>query len=113
MKARQTSGVMEAPKVSDESIAPPMLPSELKLRSEVQWRGYEDGVVVYVPETCETHILPVDFLGMLVTPQRVLVVEQDGVIEKLYNTSDGVLETRVSRSFVEELTDLKIFDRLN
>lgn len=90
-----------------------MLPRELKLRPEVRWRGYEDGVVVYVPETCATHILSMAFLGMLSAPHRVLVVEQDGVIEKLSNSFDDVLGMRVSRSFIEELAQLRIFDGLN
>jgi hypothetical protein len=70
-------------------------------------------VAVFVPQTSESHILPPAFLGLLYAPQRVEIVEQDGVIENLPDYSNGPPGTRVSRSFVEELVELKIFDRLN
>jgi hypothetical protein len=85
----------------------------LRLGPGVLWRGYADGVAVFVPQTSESHILPPAFLGLLHAPHCVEIVEQDGVVENLPDDSDGQPGTRVSRSFVEELVELKIFDRLN
>ncbi|WP_342616224.1 hypothetical protein [Rhodoferax sp. GW822-FHT02A01] len=85
----------------------------LKLCPGVLWRGYSDGVAVFVPQTSESHILPPVFQGLLYAPQRVQIVEQDDIIENLPDHFDGQPGTRVSRSFVEELVELKIFDRLN
>jgi hypothetical protein len=43
-----------------------VLPSHsLRIKSGVQWRAFDDGLVVYVPETCETHLLDTAWLQAL------------------------------------------------
>lgn len=43
------------------------LPSHgLRIKAGVQWRAFDDGLVVYVPETCETHLLDTAWLQALV-----------------------------------------------
>jgi hypothetical protein len=83
-----------------------------KLRPEVRWRAYDDGVVVYVGETCETHIVAADFHGLLSAPQHAVIVDEPGVLATLPDTGDGVTAVQVSRALVNELVELKIFDRL-
>lgn len=43
-----------------------VLPSNgLRIKAGVQWRAFDDGLVVYVPETCETHLLDTAWLQAL------------------------------------------------
>lgn len=85
----------------------------LKLRPGVLRRPYSDGVVVYVAETCEIHILPPDFEELLKAPYRALIVEEAGLL----HTTDGGLDlepaVRISSAFVKELLQLKILERAN
>jgi hypothetical protein len=85
----------------------------LKLRAEVRWRAYDDGVVIYVGETCETHLLAAAFHGLLRAPQSAQEVDDPGVLEPLPGSGDEIPAVRVSRGFVNELVGLKILDRLN
>ena len=50
---------------------------------------------------------------MMQAPHRVLIVDRDGIVENLPDYFEGLPGIRVSRSFVEELVELKIFDSLN
>ena len=44
-----------------------VLPSHsLRVKVGVQWRAFDDGLVVYVSETCETHLLDTAWLQALV-----------------------------------------------
>ena len=38
----------------------------LRIKAGVKWRVFDDGLVVYVPETCETHLLDTAWLQALV-----------------------------------------------
>jgi hypothetical protein len=83
----------------------------LNLRPGVRRRTYPDGVVVYVAETCETHILAPDFEALLKPPCRVLLVEEPGVLQARVDDSDATPTIHVSRAFIDELSRLKIIDR--
>ncbi|MDC8784869.1 hypothetical protein [Roseateles koreensis] len=85
----------------------------LELRSEVLWRAYPDGLVVYVGETCETHLLPLAFEDLLKTPQVFEVVAQAGILERPGLALGVHPGPRVSRAYAEELSGLKIFDPLS
>jgi hypothetical protein len=85
----------------------------LTLRPDVRWRSYPDGVALFVPQTCEAHLLPLDFLGLLESPSQVQIVAEEDVIEPIAGPVAGEMATRVSRRFVDELVQLKIFEPLN
>lgn len=90
-----------------------MSAQSLTLRPDVRWRSYPDGVALFVPQTCEAHLLPLEFLGLLEMPTRVDIVAEEDVIEPIAGSSAGDQATRVSRRFVDELVQLKIFEPLN
>ena len=85
----------------------------LTLRADVRWRSYPDGVALFVPQTCEAHLLPLEFLGLLEAPTQVEIVAQEDVIEPIADSATEGVATRVSRKFVDELVQLKIFEPLN
>ena len=83
---------------------------ELKLRLGlgVRWLSYSDGLVVYVGETCEMHLLPIVFAPLLNSPAKAVIVEGSEPVEaESANGIDGG-EWRVSRNFIEEMLALKI-----
>lgn len=56
------------------------------------WHAFADGVVVYVADTCETHLLPPSYAGLF---------DPSGAGSPDWNLSDADLQ---------ELQALKIFD---
>ena len=85
----------------------------LTLRPDVRWRSYPDGVALFVPQTCEAHLLPLELLCLLEAPAQVEIVAEDDVIESPAGPDTGAAAMRVSRQFVDELVQLKIFEPLN
>lgn len=54
----------------------------LELARDVHWRVYADGIVFYVAETCQTHLLPTEF-GLLIPALRVAATPgQENEIER-------------------------------
>ena len=84
----------------------------MQICSGVKWREYDDGIVVYVPATCETHILAKHFSAFFHASSPLAASLKSGA---------GTLETfdceAASSSFpvqfVEELLSLKILDSGN
>lgn len=52
----------------------------------LRWRLYDDGVVVHVGETCETHCLPPPLAVLLEGPSRVMAEEG---LDALEQEADG------------------------
>ena len=75
----------------------------------VKWRAYEDGIVVYAPATCETHILEPQFAAFFraIASQSSEVVNDHPTDEKEFG---AVAESWMAESFVQELVSLKILD---
>ncbi len=86
----------------------------LRIAGGVRWRAFTDGVVVYVAETCETHLLPPQCAGLFGTSGTS--AQLDGVRDadpgKHSDTaSPGLKEP--SDNTLQALVDLKIFDPIN
>ena len=81
----------------------------MRFSKGVKWRAYRDGIVVYAPSTCETHILEPQFAAFFrsVASQR-LNFENNGEANEM--TSDAVAEAGMVESLVRELVSLKIID---
>ena len=82
-----------------------VLPSHaLRIEAGVQWRAFGDGLVVYVPETCETHLLDSAWLTALVGFDAAAPTA----------ASDGSEHQAPAITAVEwqSLVDLKIFDAI-
>ena len=78
----------------------------------VQWRAYEDGIVVYVPATCETHILEPQFAAFFHSlASRRSEVENSNPMGE--DTFEAVDEQGDAASLVQELVSLKIIDVVN
>ena len=78
----------------------------------VKWRAYEDGIVVYVPATCETHILEPQFAAFFRSiASRPFEVENSNPMGE--DTFDAVDEPGDAGSLVQELVSLKIIDVVN
>lgn len=75
----------------------------------VKWRAYKDGIVVYAPATCETHILEPQFAAFFrAIACRPSEVENDHPLDE--KTFGAVAESWMAGSFVQELVSLKILD---
>ena len=78
----------------------------------VNWRAYEDGIVVYVPATCETHILEPQFAAFFRSIAfRPSEVENSNSMGE--DAFDAVAEPWDAGSLVQELVSLKIIDVVN
>ena len=81
----------------------------MQLGRGVKWRAYEDGIVVYVPATCETHVLPPHYAVFFRSCSSPCVETASG-INTLAEDSIDVVDALASREFAKELTTLKILD---
>lgn len=86
----------------------------LDIAPGVRWRAFSDGVVVYVGETCETHLLPPDYQSVLNAFSLALDPDASGV----GGTSDGAIvvggrTVAISGAALQELIGLKILDTVN
>lgn len=79
----------------------------LRAHPSLSWRLYEDGLVVHVGETSETHCLPVALGALVAQPCRVLALA-DGH-EALELEADG--SYRAPAHVVDELLRLQILIR--
>jgi hypothetical protein len=86
----------------------------LRLTRGVKWRSFTDGFVVYVAETCETHLLPPDFIDLLevsapgINPGDAHQTDTSNSFDACRRVMTGVSEAQV-----RELVDLKIFESVN
>ena len=92
----------------------PLAAQGLRIARGVRWREFADGVVVYVGETCETHLLPPDWSSLLEALSTGMDSDDAGNSggADLGNARHTAL-TEFSDSVLRELADLKIFDRVN
>ena len=90
----------------------PHKPGSVRLGVGTKWRAYEDGVVVYVPATCETHILEPQFAAFFrsVAAQLSGVENGDPADDQAFGAG---AEPLIAGSFVQELVSLKILDVVN
>lgn len=82
-----------------------VLPSHgLRIKVGVQWRAFDDGLVVYVPETCETHLLDTAWLQALAGFDAAAATA----------ASQGSLHQApaITASEWQSLVDLKILDAI-
>ena len=83
-----------------------------RLGQGVKWREYDDGIVVYVPATCETHILQPHFAAFFRASELQSVEPVKG-INTVAQSSGDAAGPGLSGQFAEELVLLKIFDAGN
>ena len=86
-----------------------MVPRKLGFGHGVKWREYEDGVVVYVAATCETHILEPQFAAFfrLVASQAS---KPGAGNNELPESPSEFRDPLITGSFLQELVSLKILD---
>jgi hypothetical protein len=84
----------------------------VRLGLGVRWREYDDGIVVYVPATCETHILPPHFAAFF-RASSARFFESPQSVHTLAGTSREVAISPNAGEFADELISLKIFDADN
>ena len=80
----------------------------LRLREGVTWKAFPDGVVAFVTDTCETHLLPVEFADLLLAPAKAVIINETGVEQECSIDGDVGNPLRISRNFIEEMVKLKI-----
>ena len=84
----------------------------MQLGRGVKWRAYDDGIVAYVPATCETHILPPHFAAFF----RSVASWSSGPVKTANTLAQDSSETPapgVEDQFISELIALKILDAGN
>lgn len=81
----------------------------MKLRSGVKWRAYGDGVVVYVPATCETHVLAPE-LADIICSRTAESSGPAGGVDSLAVDFTETSASGVADQFIDELIALKILD---
>jgi hypothetical protein len=87
----------------------PCDPFVMRICSGVKWREYDDGIVVYVPATCESHILAKHFATFFhaSSPLAASLKSETGTLEQ-FDREAAI--SSFSVQFVEELVSLKILD---
>lgn len=83
----------------------------LVLAPGLRWRVYADGVVVYVAETCETHLLPAELAQFM--PALHGSVEDIGAngVESTRRVPSASLAA-IPEAAIEQLIALRVFDRI-
>lgn len=82
-------------------------PLSLRAHPSLSWRLYEDGLVVHVGETSETHCLPVSLAVLVTQPCRVTPLMEG--YDALELEADG--SYRAPAHVVDELLHLQILVR--
>ena len=85
-------------------------PGSVRISSHVKFRVCEDGIVVFVPATCETHILSLSLSPLFQHDPAVIGVVYDGSDAEWGDGHESVRRVFVSPHIVKELVGLKIFD---
>ena len=85
-------------------------PVSVRISSHVKFRICEDGIVVFVPATCETHILSLSLGPLFQHCPAVIGVVNDGSDAEGGDGHESVRRVFVSPHIVKELVGLKIFD---
>lgn len=86
----------------------------LRIAAGVSWRSFTDGVVVYVAETCETHLLPPHCAALFNKAGAGTSSDggcDAGLGKRPDTASPGLKE--LPEDTLQALVDLKIFDRVN
>ena len=85
-------------------------PVSVRVSSHVKCRICEDGIVVFVPATCETHILSTSLSSLFKHEAAEIGVVDDGSDAEVGDGHGSVRRVFVSPHIVNELVGLKIFD---
>jgi hypothetical protein len=84
-------------------------PFVMRIGSGVKWRVYDDGIVVYVPATCETHVLATHFVSLF-HASSMLAASRKSEMGTLEEFDREAVISSLSVQFIEELVLLKILD---
>ena len=89
-----------------------LLPDEasLVLAPGLRWRVYGDGVVVYVAESCQTHLLPAGYAEFMPAPEGPVTAGQPNRAEPTYRVPSARLAA-IPEAAIAQLVALGIFDR--
>ncbi len=81
----------------------------MQVCSGLKWRAYDDGVVVYVPTTCETHLLAPELASILRSgiPGSS---ESQGSAGRDTATFNAAFSSKVADQVIHDLIALKILD---
>lgn len=86
----------------------------LRIAQDVHWRTFSDGVVVYVAETCETHLLLPHWAGFFASADLAAPLDvANRSAESGFSGEDTKLFANEMDSALQALVDLKILDRVN
>lgn len=85
-------------------------PVSVRISSHVKFRVCEDGIVVFIPATCETHILSTSLSSLFKREAAEIGVIDDGSGTEVGDGHGSVRRVLVSPHIVKELVGLKIFD---
>ena len=89
-------------------------PDEIRLvlAPGLRWRVFVDGVVVYVAETCETHLLPAEFARFMPALQGPMKAVGANGAEPPNRVPTASLAA-IPEAAIQQLVALRIFDRLD
>ncbi len=87
------------------------LPPPRPISSAVKWRGYPDGIVVFVCSTCETHHLMPELMPVFMSGSAVRVPASRPTSELIVMTDSGTV--LLEAPFFDKLADLKIIQSPN
>ena len=85
-------------------------PVSVRVSSHVKFRICEDGIVVFVPATCETHILSTSLGPLFQHDLAAITVVDDRSDAEGDDGQGSVRRVFVAPHIVKELVGLKIFD---
>ena len=89
-------------------------PDEIRLvlAPGLRWRVFVDGIVVYVAETGETHLLPAGYGELMPAFQDPVTAGQANRAEPTYRVSTASLAA-IPEAAIQQLVALRIFDRID
>lgn len=81
--------------------------SKLLIASGVRWRHWDDGIAVFVPATCETHVLS---LALLPIFEGGHCASKKGTVSSAFSSSHQDDFNGELQSVIEQLCRLKIIE---
>lgn len=84
------------------------------LSPTLRWRAYEDGIVVHVPSTCETHLLAADLMPVFASPELGCTRHDPATAPGTDDTAGSAapaLPMCLTQAVFDQLVELRILER--
>jgi hypothetical protein len=81
--------------------------SKLLIASGVRWRHWDDGIAVFIPATCETHVLS---LALLPIFEGDHCASKEGTVTSTFSSSYQDDSNSELKAVIEQLGRLKIIE---